>query len=212
MAHLPIHPSELVPPPNFRRVRDIANDIMSAKNRSALAEERRKRIAAEELARHFQCEAQRADFEKLKTEAKLHEQEQIIDRYKASEFARAQDGVLKTFSPDLPGFVAHLEEIVAEINLKPISTGPNSRTMAKRMLFLVEEWFSFEAGSIISPRRACELIPPRRLFCQLMYKYSSWSLPQIGRLINRDHTTVLYHTRAEPVAIPKNRITKRGQL
>ena len=57
-----------------------------------------------------------------------------------------------------------------------------------------EVWGVLRA-EVLSPQRARRIAHPRMALCALLQELSGKSLPQIGRLLNRDHTTILHAVR-----------------
>lgn len=55
---------------------------------------------------------------------------------------------------------------------------------------------------IVSSRRVSHLVRARQLAAYVARVRYGASLPQIGRALNRDHTTVLYHVRAMAENVP----------
>jgi len=56
----------------------------------------------------------------------------------------------------------------------------------------VSDEFGTTPIALLSPRREQPLPAARVEFCRRAYALQCFSLPQIGRAINRDHTTVLF--------------------
>jgi chromosomal replication initiation ATPase DnaA len=52
--------------------------------------------------------------------------------------------------------------------------------------------FGVSVEALKSPRRAMPLPAIRAEFCRRAFAMDQYSLPQIGRAIRRDHTTVIY--------------------
>ena len=61
---------------------------------------------------------------------------------------------------------------------------------------LVASYFNLNIQEMLSPRRSRSLARPRQIAMYLAKKYTSKSLPDIGRKFsNRDHTTVIHAVR-----------------
>lgn len=56
----------------------------------------------------------------------------------------------------------------------------------------VADAFNITVGDLDGPCRKRKLSVPRQVACQFMHDHTTLSLPQIGRTIGRDHTTVLH--------------------
>ena len=76
-------------------------------------------------------------------------------------------------------------------------SSPLKSTKIKTLLMLVRDhrnyWFTWE--DIRGRRQSRAFSYPRQEMMWLMHKGLNWSLPTIGRTINRDHTTVLHGIR-----------------
>ena len=59
---------------------------------------------------------------------------------------------------------------------------------------VADEW-GVSAAELTSQRRQALLIKPRFVLVWVVKQASDYSLPQIGRLLNRDHTTVMHACR-----------------
>ena len=55
----------------------------------------------------------------------------------------------------------------------------------------VTKYYNVTKELIISPARYQKIVNIRFITIYLLRKYSLLSLPQIGRLLNRDHTSIL---------------------
>lgn len=54
------------------------------------------------------------------------------------------------------------------------------------------EQFNTTKEDLLSKRRQAEIILPRHILYYLAYTYTGYSLPKLGSLIDRDHTSLLY--------------------
>jgi chromosomal replication initiation ATPase DnaA len=61
------------------------------------------------------------------------------------------------------------------------------------LLGKVAQEFGVTAAAMRGPRRCGSLPSARAEFCRRAWMLESFSSPQIGRVINRDHTIVLYY-------------------
>lgn len=84
--------------------------------------------------------------------------------------------------------------------LPPTGSGPGNRGFTLQSL---KEEVSAKHGVTVAAlesrrqerRRNPQLIAARVEYCQRAYAMEAFSLPEIGRSINRHHTTVLHHVR-----------------
>lgn len=65
----------------------------------------------------------------------------------------------------------------------------------KSFLHTVCEVWGVGKIEVLSPQRERRIAYPRMALCALLQELSGKSLPQIGRLLNRDHTTILHSIR-----------------
>jgi chromosomal replication initiation ATPase DnaA len=64
---------------------------------------------------------------------------------------------------------------------------------AKRIIFNIALKHRVPVGSMMGPRRYGPLFRARQeAIGTIAIAYPEWSLPRIGKLFNRDHTTILY--------------------
>lgn len=74
------------------------------------------------------------------------------------------------------------------------------RPHLKAVLVAVARRWNVEVDDLASIRRTQKLVEPRRAFYALARQLTLRSIAEIGRMIDRDHTTALHHIlRAEPV-------------
>jgi len=59
------------------------------------------------------------------------------------------------------------------------------------VLETVAEWFDIGIKDIIGPYRQRTVVHARWVCCTLLRKHTRMSLPQIGEVIDKDHTSVL---------------------
>ena len=64
-----------------------------------------------------------------------------------------------------------------------------------QMIAEITEETGYSLAEIRSPRRQPELVRIRQELYWRIYKHTDWSLPRIGEILNRDHTTILYGIR-----------------
>lgn len=65
----------------------------------------------------------------------------------------------------------------------------------RRLSLLVSEETGFTVAQIMSDRRTASWVKARQVLMWMGHAYTTLSLPQIGRVCGRDHTTVLHSTR-----------------
>ncbi len=69
----------------------------------------------------------------------------------------------------------------------------------KKELVLIAEKYNTTVADIIKPGRKENEFRARKEYAVIMRYMYGWSLPKIGRIINRDHTTVINYFRAKMV-------------
>ena len=62
-------------------------------------------------------------------------------------------------------------------------------------------YYEITYEEFISPRRHKHLVDARTDFCHLAKETTRFGCNQIGRFINRDHTSVLHHWKKQPVCL-----------
>lgn len=60
----------------------------------------------------------------------------------------------------------------------------------------VQSAFGVTHEEILGPCRKRHFVRARQMVCLLLRQHASFSLPEIGRVLKRDHTTVLHNVRA----------------
>ena len=58
--------------------------------------------------------------------------------------------------------------------------------------WMVSEHFRMPVSDILGKKRNKEIVVPRQIAMYLLYQDAHLSTPEVGRLLNRDHTTVLH--------------------
>jgi len=66
---------------------------------------------------------------------------------------------------------------------------------SNEILATVADYFNINAKDIMGRRHARTITYPRQIVCYLIRKHREDSLTQIGRWLNRDHTTILHSCR-----------------
>ena len=62
-------------------------------------------------------------------------------------------------------------------------------------------YYEITYEEFISPRRHKHLVDARTDFCHLAKETTRFGCNQIGRFMNRDHTSVLHHWKKQPVCL-----------
>jgi hypothetical protein len=63
---------------------------------------------------------------------------------------------------------------------------------ADRLLRLICRLHNVRREDVLSDRRSGGLVSARHHYIWALYRFTVWSMPQIGRLVGRDHTSVLH--------------------
>lgn len=71
------------------------------------------------------------------------------------------------------------------------SRTPSGHIQIKTIIGVVAEHYGISASDIISSRRTANVVRPRQVAMYLAKTLTLRSLPEIGRLFDRDHTTVI---------------------
>lgn len=69
-------------------------------------------------------------------------------------------------------------------------------TLLSDLLDLVAREFKLSRGVLRAPNRRHAATKPRKIFCYIAREHFGKSLPHIGRVIRRDHSTVMYCVRS----------------
>lgn len=69
-------------------------------------------------------------------------------------------------------------------------------SVQKQIISDCADEFGVTVADILSPSRKKNFVIARRKIAWTLYKRGTFSLNQIGRLMNRDHTTILHSIRA----------------
>jgi chromosomal replication initiator protein len=70
-----------------------------------------------------------------------------------------------------------------------------SKVMMKDLLPIVAEYYGVPTREILGASRRKEFAMPRMVFCWMCRLYLEKTYPEIGRFLNRDHTTILHAAR-----------------
>ena len=80
-----------------------------------------------------------------------------------------------------------------KIILKDIVENNENKVSVENIQQKVASYFKISTNEMLSPRRSRYLVRPRQIAMFLTKKYTTKSLPDIGRnFSNRDHTTVIH--------------------
>ena len=71
----------------------------------------------------------------------------------------------------------------------------SSRNAARQIVREITDEFAVTWAEIVSPRRNSYIVRARHKMFWRLKNETIWSLPQIGRYVNKDHTTVLHGIR-----------------
>jgi chromosomal replication initiator protein len=74
-----------------------------------------------------------------------------------------------------------------------VAPGPSGRTVTSTsILFAVARFYGVNADELKARSRHKQIVEPRQISMYLLREDAHLSTPEIGRLLNRDHTTVLH--------------------
>jgi chromosomal replication initiation ATPase DnaA len=79
--------------------------------------------------------------------------------------------------------------------VEPAPPIPMPLNRAKRIIDEVAAQYKIRAAEMIGPRRHAYLIEPRHVAMRRIRAELGYSYPQIGRLFNRDHSTIIWACR-----------------
>ena len=84
-------------------------------------------------------------------------------------------------------------ELAARALRDLVAPGPSGRTSAPTsILFAVARYYGVSADDLKGKSRQKQIVEPRQIAMYLLREEAHLSTPEIGRLLNRDHTTVLH--------------------
>jgi chromosomal replication initiator protein len=66
------------------------------------------------------------------------------------------------------------------------------RTKIERILKFVCNYYDISEKAMSREFRDKEIVKARQMYCFLSYQFAGGTMSSIGKLINRDHTTVVY--------------------
>jgi chromosomal replication initiation ATPase DnaA len=112
--------------------------------------------------------ARAAEIERLEKELKISRQKAAQEALEAME----------------PGYIT-TNQIVSSFR----------RRTVREILKISSAHFGISENIIIGPTKPKEVVLARQIAQYVSYNYCSASLPQVGAVFNRDHTTVLYAVR-----------------
>ena len=75
----------------------------------------------------------------------------------------------------------------------------------KSLLKAVSEYSELMPEQLLGTGRLKEFIMPRHILCYLACTYTGYTLPKIGELMGRDHTTIIYAHRKISLAKRKDK-------
>lgn len=104
--------------------------------------------------------------------------------------------------PALDISIEHRPAPVPPTPLPEAKPRPYEPPSLRALLRVVSELSGFEVAVLIGRQRARYVARPRQVYMLLAKELTQASLPQIGRVIQKDHTTVLYGVRAAKCWLP----------
>lgn len=130
-----------------------------------------------------------------------------VDLMAAGKAARERlMGVLENPAPQAVASVPEPRVVVAAPVVVPLRIRPRTaplnmlqRSSAKFLLRLIALKHQISAETILGLSRKKDVVLARTEAICLIYQHTQWSLPQVGRFMHRDHTTVLYSLRKSGV-------------
>ena len=103
-------------------------------------------------------------------------------------------------------------ELAAKVLHDLVSPGPSGRgATPSSILLAVARYFGVTADDLKGKARNKEIVVPRHIAMYLLREDAHLSTPEVGRLLNRDHTTVLHGMRQVAADIVRDG-TSRGSL
>ena len=91
----------------------------------------------------------------------------------------------------------YLKDLKTPIHLNSIVREGGLMDMALKVCI----YYGITFDEFVSPRRDKYLVDARTDFCHLAKETTRFGCNQIGRFINRDHTSVLHHWKKQPVCL-----------
>jgi chromosomal replication initiator protein len=84
-------------------------------------------------------------------------------------------------------------ELAARVLRDLVAPGPSGRTVTPQAILLaVARYYGVTADELKARSRHKQIVEPRQIAMHLLREDAQLSTPEIGRLLNRDHTTVLH--------------------
>ncbi|MCF3934332.1 hypothetical protein L1787_13025 [Acuticoccus sp. M5D2P5] len=93
--------------------------------------------------------------------------------------------------PPVPDEI-HAAEAQRLREANPALAGLSRNQIGRHAVRFAAEHFAVPVNDLLSRRRARTITRPRQIAMLVVHERTSLSLPQIGRLFDRDHTTVLH--------------------
>ena len=84
--------------------------------------------------------------------------------------------------------------IIIKPRNKPIGPVINEDKRVNQILDTVSKYFKVSAAEVIGKCRKRYLVRPRSMVINLMRECTSLSYPDLAHILNKDHTTLIYHT------------------
>lgn len=83
-------------------------------------------------------------------------------------------------------------EMVAEVIEEVKSINPGLNPTPDMILQTVSNFYSMPVDQILANKRSKDTVRPRQMAMYLVRKLTNYSLPEIGKVFGRDHTTVMH--------------------
>lgn len=104
--------------------------------------------------------------------------------------AEKKPRVVFKFDPETPIYVVTTSDVV--IDMRPIEL-PAMPDSLRRIILEVAQKLNIHPNEIVGKGRTEPVVQARREFVWRARQETNYSFPRIGRALNRDHTTALYH-------------------
>lgn len=88
--------------------------------------------------------------------------------------------------------------MIVKVEPEPVAveTKPKANLgFREQIIYDCAEEFNITVSELLSPKRTKECALARRKAAWIFHQRGTMSYPQIGRLLNRDHTTIIYAVR-----------------
>lgn len=121
-----------------------------------------------------------------------------------------EDSLIKYIASNVPGNIRELEGILKDIELyssinnanitleiienilKRRAKNTNKKVNTDNIINIVSDYFKINVNDILSSKRNKEVVFPRMIAIYLCRELTELSLPSIGKLFNKDHSSIFY--------------------